>query len=202
MRNAEIELAIKQNDYATADARYQELDGLGVLDVDRLVAWGDVALKNDALDFYADARSDPEASDVLRRYYKRAQAENPHPAYEQLYINAIYPLGLKSRDATVREKYLRLARAKLEEVLKLASKADVKSTRRVAGTLETLNSISEYALTLVDALQKVDANDAVDSAVEASGIKRRLENLDADAVEEWRTFFDSLNDLVKKQTDD
>ena len=150
-----------------------------------------------ALDFYADARNDADAREVLRRYYERAHAENPHPAYERFFISTIYPLGLKSADASVREKYLRLTRAKLEEVLKLASKADVKSTRRVAGTLETLESISGYALLFVQTLKENGAQSELDAAVDASNVKTRLDHLEDDAVDEWREFFQALADALK-----
>ena len=106
-------------------------------------------------------------------------------------------MGLKSADASVREKYLRLTRAKLEEVLKLASKADVKSTRRVAGTLETLESISGYALLFVQTLKENGAQSELDAAVDASNVKTRLDHLEDDAVDEWREFFQALADALK-----
>ncbi|MDO5309940.1 MAG: tetratricopeptide repeat protein [Planctomycetia bacterium] len=49
LRRVDIELALAQNDYVQADKRYTELEKLNALSRIDLTAWGDVALKNDAL---------------------------------------------------------------------------------------------------------------------------------------------------------
>lgn len=164
-------------------------------------------LKNDplavalALDYFLDAR-ESELKDLARRYYEKAYDANPHPAYEKFYITTIYTLGLASDDADVRAKYAKLAGKKLTEVLALASKAELASTKRVAGSLETLESIDRYVHTLATALEAAGEVGVVDAALENSGALERAFALNDDVVaaDEWRAFFRSIVELHNRLT--
>ena len=152
-----------------------------------------------ALDYYLDARNS-ELKDILRKYYEKAYDANPHPAYEKFFITSIYTLGVASADEEARAKYVVLAGKKLTEVLRLASKAELGSTKRVAGSLETQDSIAKYVTTLAGALKGAGEEGVIRAAVESSGVLARAKTLDATAnvAQEWQTFFKDVDELYSQ----
>ncbi len=145
-----------------------------------------------AFERFVEPNERQKADDVLLKYYLKGYEVNTHIVYAPYYISRIYPVGMRSKDQETCEKYTRLALKKMQEVFRLAAKADLTSDRRVGGSMETVDTIKLYAETLADAFDQAGKRDVVKKALEESGLAARLDKIGADSIEQWKELFDNL----------
>lgn len=176
-----------------------------IRDAEKVESFCGKGLKNDALslalalDQFAGDDAVSQNGDLLLKYYEKAYDENPHPVYAEFFIARLCQLGLKSSDGEIRDRYRALAKKKLLEIFRLASKADLKSEQRVPGSLETRKSIVAYTDALVSAATDAGESEIVREALDASGVLTRVESVERDATPEWKEYFESLA-RIKRET--
>ncbi len=151
-----------------------------------------------AFEYFAGDRL-ADAGETLLKYYRKGYEVNTHMVYEPYFITRIYPLGMRSKDSAERERYAGLALKRLQEIMRLAAKADVSSDRRVGGSMETVDTVALYAETLGEAFISVGSKEVFVQALNETGLDARLDAPNEDAIEPWKAFFAKMKEMKEAE---
>lgn len=146
-----------------------------------------------AFEYFLDDSERAKAEATLFKYYLKSYAVNTHSVYEPFHIAHIYPLGMRMNDLQTREKYTLLATKKLQEIFRLAAKADLSSDRRVGGSMETCETIAFYSKALIAAFDAVGRLDVAKQALRETRLSDRLDATGDDVLPAWTALFEELS---------